>query len=158
MFPFIAWLMSASEGFGFCASSADADMIGPAWQWPHCGTSTSCHARWTGCDPSADRPSMVVTGAPAACDTIVWHDRTARPRRCTVHAPHWPIPHPNLVPLRFRTSRMAHNRGMSPGTSTIVVLPLTVNANAISCAFLREIGGSFAEVLDCDRASESKGR
>ena len=25
---------------------------------------------------------------PAAAETVVWHERTALPRRCTVHAPH----------------------------------------------------------------------
>ena len=68
---------------------------------------------------------MVVMAALAACATVTWHDRVARPRRLTVQAPHWPMPQPNLVPFRFRTSRRAHNRGMSAGTSTVVAFPLT---------------------------------
>ena len=81
--------------------------------------------------PSADSPSIVVIGALAAMDTGVWHDRTGRPRRCTVQAPHWPMPQPNFVPLRFRTSRITHSRGMSAGTSTVVVLLLTFRVNGI---------------------------
>src|SRR3990170_406935 len=62
-FPCIALSMSASVGFGLLASNAAADMICPAWQYPHCGTSTSNHAFCNGCDPSADKPSIVVTAA-----------------------------------------------------------------------------------------------
>jgi hypothetical protein len=75
--------------------------------------------------PSADSPSMVVMGVLAAEETGVWHARTARPRTCTVHAPHWPIPHPYLVPFRFRTSRSTQSSGISAGTSTTVDLPFT---------------------------------
>ena len=30
----------------------------------------------------------MLIAAPAADETVVWHERTALPRRCTVHAPH----------------------------------------------------------------------
>ena len=69
--PFMAVSMAASLGVGFDASRADADIICPAWQYPHCGTSISIHARCTGWDPSADSPSTVTMGAPAAADTWV---------------------------------------------------------------------------------------
>ena len=67
---------------------------------------------------------MVVMG-PLAADTGVEHERIARPPMLTVQAPHWAMPQPNFVPFRFRTSRITHRRGMSAGTSTVVVFPLT---------------------------------
>ena len=51
---------------------------------------------------------------------------------CTVHAPHWAMPQPNLVPFRLRTSLSTHRSGMSPGTSTVVAFPFTVKVNGIS--------------------------
>src|SRR5205823_11401957 len=45
----IAVSMSASVGCGVFASSAAAAMICPDWQKPHCGTSSSIHARCTAC-------------------------------------------------------------------------------------------------------------
>ena len=61
--PLMASSMAASLGVGFDASRADADMICPAWQYPHCGTSISIHARCTGWDASADSPSTVIEPA-----------------------------------------------------------------------------------------------
>src|SRR5678815_1714829 len=115
--------MSLSVGWGLVASSADADIIWPAWQYPHCGTSTSIQAFWTGCVPSADSPSMVVTGSFTE-PTCVWQERTALPFTWTVQAPHKPAPQPNLVPFMSRTSRSTHNRGESAGTSTVLDLSL----------------------------------
>jgi hypothetical protein len=46
--PLIAASMSASVGFGFAFSSATAARIWPDWQYPHCTTSASVHAFWTG--------------------------------------------------------------------------------------------------------------
>src|SRR5687768_15569320 len=74
-------------------------------------------------------------------DTGVEHERIARPARCTVHAPHWPMPQPNLVPFRLRTSLNTHSRGMSPGTSTVVAFPFTVRVNGIALT-LRNKGRS----------------
>jgi hypothetical protein len=37
-------------------------------------------------------------------------ERTAAPSTCTVHAPHWAIPQPYLVPVRPTHSRMATKR------------------------------------------------
>src|SRR5918996_533431 len=71
-------------------------------------------------------------------DTGVEHDRTARPRRCTVHAPQAPTPHPNFVPFRFRTSLSTHKRGMSPGTSTGVAFPFTFKVNGIALTLSRK--------------------
>src|SRR6202051_926013 len=77
-------------------------------------------------------------GALAAADTGVWQLRTALPFKCTVHAPHWPIPQPYLVPFSFRTSRITHKRGMSAGTSTVVDRPFTVSWKAMmAVSYLR---------------------
>src|SRR5208282_6728690 len=66
-----------------------------------------------------------------ATETGVWQLRTALPLRCTVQAPHWPIPQPYLVPFSFRTSRITHNRGISAGTSTVLDRPFTVSWKAM---------------------------
>ena len=42
-------------GSGF-SRSATAVMICPDWQYPHCTTSASVHARCTGCEPSPEMP------------------------------------------------------------------------------------------------------
>src|SRR5438067_183131 len=57
--------------------------------------------------------------------------RVATPSRCTVHAPHWAMPQPNLVPVRPSVSRSTQRSGVSGATSTVSRLPLTV----------KEIGG-----------------
>src|SRR5215470_9556648 len=91
----------------------------------------SCHAICSGWVPSADSPSRVITCLLATVDTGVWQERTARPSRWTVHAPHRPAPQPNLVPFRLSTSRITQSNGMSAGTSTVADFPLTVKVKAI---------------------------
>src|SRR5688572_4779537 len=71
---------------------------------------------------------MVVTFLPTADCAVVMHDRTATPSTCTVHAPHWPSPHPNFEPVRPRFSRSTQSSGMSPLTSTLWRLPFTSRA------------------------------
>src|SRR5690606_11310316 len=44
MFAAMSLSICSSVGFGTRASSAVARMICPAWQYPHCGTSSSIHA------------------------------------------------------------------------------------------------------------------
>jgi hypothetical protein len=68
--------ISASVGLRCVFSNATALMIMPDWQYPHCGTSNSIQASCTGCVPSGDRPSMVVTALPAAVETGTLHERT----------------------------------------------------------------------------------
>src|ERR1700691_3654045 len=51
-------------------------------------------------------------------------DRTALPSTCTVHAPHWAMPHPNFVPVSPRTSRRTHSKGVSSVASTECTWPL----------------------------------
>src|SRR6516225_3387459 len=64
-------------------------------------------------------------------ETRVWQEGTALPPTWTVQARHWPMPQPNLVPFRLRTSRSAHNRGVSGVTSTVCFFPLTVRVYGI---------------------------
>ena len=79
MLPRITSSISASVGWAFFASSAAAAMICPDWQYPHWGTSPSVQATCTGCVPSAESPSMVVTLLPARLETGVMQERTACP-------------------------------------------------------------------------------
>src|SRR6266700_103677 len=128
----ISLLISASVGFGFCLSSATAAMICPDWQYPHCGTSSSIQASWTGCVPSADSPSMVVTALPATADAGMLHERVAWPSIRTVQAPHWAMPQPYLVPVSFKESRSTHSNGVSGSTSAVCAIPLTIREIDIS--------------------------
>lgn len=68
-------------------------------------------------------PSMVVTARSPIEPMGRRQERTGAPSKCTVHAPHCAIPHPNLVPVRPRTSRNAQSRGMSGGASTFLISP-----------------------------------
>src|SRR3979411_683714 len=79
--------------------------------------------------PGVPSASIVVTLRAPTVLTGVTHARTGLPSRWTVHAPHWAMPQPNFVPLRSRTSRNTHSRGMSAGTSTGDDFPLTFNVN-----------------------------
>src|SRR2546421_7230850 len=67
---------------------------------------------------------MVVIFLPAACATVVWHERTGWPSKCTVQAPHCAMPQPNLVPVSCSRSRMTHRSGVSGSASTVRDLPL----------------------------------
>src|SRR5579864_780942 len=102
--PIMAESICSSVGLGVCASSAAADMICPGWQYPHCGTCSTIQAFWTGCELSDERPSIVVIFFVPTDETGVWHERTASPSRCTVHAPHRPMPHPYFVPVMLSWS------------------------------------------------------
>src|ERR1051326_9132399 len=64
---------------------------------------------------------MVVTCAPAALETGVTHERIASPFKCTVHAPHWEMPQPYLVPLRSSTARSTQRSGMSAGAQVTTI-------------------------------------
>ena len=62
---------------------------------------------------------MVVTVAVPTVDTGVRQDRVGTPFTCTVQAPHWAMPQPNLVPVRLSVSRNTHNNGVSDSTTTV---------------------------------------
>ena len=56
--------------------------------------------------------------------TVTPQERIATPSICTVQAPHCAMPQPYLVPVSPTFSRIAHSRGVSSSTSTLIVLPL----------------------------------
>src|SRR5262245_36879589 len=68
------------------------------------------------------------------------------------------MPHPNLVPLRFITSLRTHSRGMSPGTSTVVVFPLTFNVKGIAEVSLEKGDRSVEVVAVLDRHCPAKSK
>src|SRR5262249_12045550 len=105
---------------------------------PHCGTFSASQAFCTGCDESADRPSIVVICLPATCPTGVWHEKARLPSMCTMQAPHRPVPQPNLVPVSLSSSRITHSSGVAGGASDCAVLPLILKLVAMrtSLAFL----------------------
>src|SRR5438876_11472686 len=126
MFADMNSVISASVGCGVFVNSADAAMICPLWQYPHCGTSSAIHAFCNACNPFAPRPSMVVMFLPAACETGMVHERVSAPLIWTLHAPQYPAPQPNLVPVSSRVSRRTQSRGVSAATVTFFEKPLTV--------------------------------
>src|SRR5579862_6011501 len=69
---------------------------------------------------------------PATVETGVWQERTARPSRWTVQAPHMPAPQPYFVPVSLRCSRMTQSSGVSGAASTFAGLLLTVKVIAIT--------------------------
>src|SRR5439155_13691169 len=112
--------MSASVGFLFALSSATAFMIWPGWQKPHCGTSSSSHACWTGCSTSPlARPSIVVTRLPATDDTGVTHVCTALLLTRHVQALQTLTPQPYFGPVMPSLSRRTHSSARSAGASTL---------------------------------------
>jgi hypothetical protein len=72
-------------------------------------------------------------------------ERTGLPSRCTVQAPHWPMPHPNLVPVSASTSCKAQRSGRPAGTVTSTVFPLTTS----------RVTGQGWEVVFIERLSSS---
>ncbi len=69
---------------------------------------------------------MVVTLLFWAVRIGVWHERTARPSTCTVHAPHSPAPQPKRVPVSRSSSRRYHSSGMSSSPSNDRAVPFTL--------------------------------
>src|SRR5260221_10614152 len=76
-------------------------------------------------------------------------ERTASPSICTVQAPHCAIPQPNFVPVRPKTSRSTHSKGMSAGTSTDFETPLTFK-------FVMGIPSIVSQHIAVNRASASQ--
>src|SRR5215813_8149550 len=85
---------------------------------------------------------MVVIFFPATADTWIWQDLTAAPSRCTVHAPHWAAPHPNLVPVSWRCSRITHRSGVSGSTSTVWGFPLISSFTTICPPCRQRVAGA----------------
>src|SRR5437867_8356619 len=71
-------------------------------------------------------PSIVVIVRPSACFTEVMQERVALPSISTVHAPHWPSPHPNFGPCRPSELRSTYKSGCAGSQdSTVIARPLT---------------------------------
>src|SRR2546428_12206069 len=78
-----------------------------------------------------ERPSMVVTALPCTADAGMRQENMRSPSMCTMQAPHWPAPQPNLVPVSFSSSRSTHRRRVPSGAATLTCLLLTVNSIAM---------------------------
>src|SRR4051812_3447745 len=70
--------------------------------------------------------SIVVTCELPMLSIGVTQDRVATPSMCTVQAPHSAAPQPNLVPVMPSTSRRTQSNGVSPSTSALCAVPLTL--------------------------------
>src|SRR5215472_6207622 len=75
---------------------------------------------------------MVTMGLPAAAEKGVRHDRTALPSSSTVHAPHWPSPHPYFVPVSCSLSRRTQSSGSSEGALTCCSFPFTIRTDMLA--------------------------
>src|SRR6266404_8444511 len=127
--------MSASVGLAKSIRQATTAMLCPDWQYPHCGTPSSIHARCTGWLLSEERPSMVRICAPSRAPIGTEHDRMAVPLICTVQAPHCAIPQPNFVPVKPITSRSTQRSGVSgsiPICRDAPLMLIVINVNLLS--------------------------
>src|SRR4051794_30249603 len=122
---------------------ATAATIMPGVQKPHWKAPSSRKAFWTGWrSPAPDSPSMVTTFLPSAREAGVRQEKTRRPSRSTEQAPHWPSPHPYLVPVSSWSSRRMSSRGRSGSVVTALVWPFTVIFNAASAPALMVISST----------------
>src|SRR5579859_7798758 len=163
----IAALICSSVGFFVSFSKAAAAMIMPLWQYPHCGTCSFTQAFCSGCEPSFDRPSMVVT-LPVTADAGITQERTGLPSMSTVHAPHMAMPQPYLVPVMPSSSRRTHNSGISSSTFTLTCFPLTFRVVTLCSrdGFVRKYCAQGQRAKDgskdvgrgCDKNGKDSGR
>ena len=80
---------------------------------------------------------VVIARAPISVITY-WHDNAGLPSRCTVHAPHCPLPQPYFVPVSFKCSRKIHSNGVSGWALTSCLIPFTLSVALTVCVMLRE--------------------
>src|SRR5262249_28169199 len=93
--------------------------------------------------PCFSSPSMVTIRLLLAEDTLVTQDRVATPSIRTVQAPHWPSPHPYLLPVKSRSSRNTHRRLLSGSHFTRRLDPLTWSSSVSNiCHLAMAIGRS----------------
>jgi hypothetical protein len=76
--------------------------------------------------------SIVVIEDAPTLSMGVMHERVGAPSICTVHAPQSAMPQPNFVPVMPSTSRNTQRSGVSPSTSRLCVLPLTLIAKGMA--------------------------
>src|ERR1700675_3383147 len=141
--------MSVSLGLGFFSSRAVADMICPDLQYPHCTTSRSTHAFCTAFAARDDKPSIVVTWRFATAETGAEHERNVCPSTWTVQAPHCAIPHPYLVPVRPRSSRITHSSGVSGSPSNSRRVPLMLSVTDMQSSSFKEGRRAAASSSGC---------
>src|SRR5258706_15669365 len=95
-------------------------------------------AACTGCGLSVvPSPSMVVIFLPIAALTGVMQERPALPSICTVQAPHWARPQPNLGPLNLRSLRRAYKSGVLGARVTTCLRALSLSVSFT--VFLRSV-------------------
>src|SRR5262245_46759436 len=58
---------------------------------------------------------------------VAWHEGFAWPSMRTVHARHWPSPHPNLAPVKPKSSRKTSSSVRRASVVTRRDWPLTVS-------------------------------
>src|SRR5262249_100879 len=88
-------------------------------------------------------PSIVVTFLPSTWLTGVIHEWVGAPSTCTRHTAHSPMPQPNFVPVSFRSSRSAHNRGSWLSASITAGLSLTSNLYFFNAVFPAVVVGEL---------------
>src|SRR3984893_12378283 len=74
---------------------------------------------------------MVVTRRPSTAAIGTMQLLAGMPSICMVHAPHAPMPQPNLLPVRPSCSRTTHSNGTSGGPSNCAGCWLTENVTGI---------------------------
>src|SRR6202035_2388131 len=84
--------------------------------------------------PAAVAPiaSIVVISELPMLSIAVMQERVATPSTCTVHAPPSAMSQPNFVPVMPSTSRNTQSNGVSPSTSTLCAVPLTLIEKAMT--------------------------
>ena len=103
--------------------------------------------------------SIVVISALPTLSIVVMQDRAGAPSTCTVQAPQSAMPQPNLVPVMPKTSRRTQRRGVSPSTSAVWSVPLTLILKAmrrlpdVLSSELRSPSFKFSLVLDVRKRS-----
>jgi len=128
----MAAMISSRVGWGFSANRAVAVNIIPGVQKPQQNALWSIKACCTAVKfLGAPSPSMVMISWPGETFSILTtHDLRGVPSIKTVHAPQMPSPHPNLLPVSFRSSRSTQSKGSSGSTLTLYFLPFTFRVNS----------------------------
>src|ERR1035441_2871818 len=132
-FPSICRRISDSSGAGLRFSRSVNERIMPGVQKPHwtpwCSQNAVCNSV---IEPIGESPSMVTTSDPSACAASIVQLFTDPPSTRMVHAPHWPVSQPTLVPVNPRRSRTRSESRRCGGTETLCTCPFTFTEIGIS--------------------------
>src|SRR5258706_12223540 len=93
------------------------------------------------------RPDIAAAGAE--------QERSGTPLTWTVHAPHWAMPHPYLVPVRPKSSRITQSSGVPGSPSKSRSFPLTLSVSDI-CAVLLDLSAHGARRANLDPRSDQR--